>query len=104
MATRRATSAKSKVKTALVTKAAAAGAPELPVEAPRDPEAAPAPALCLVQPATVRDAIPPMSLEERRRRIEVAAYLIAEREGFSTDPAHNWIAAEREVEAAGDCA
>jgi len=45
-----------------------------------------------------------MSLEERRRRIEVAAYLIAEREGFSTDPAHNWIAAEREVEAAGDCA
>ena len=39
------------------------------------------------------------SREERRRMIEVAAYLRAERAGFgTTNPMQDWIEAEREVE------
>jgi hypothetical protein len=45
-------------------------------------------------------AAPPMSPEERRHLIEVAAYCIAERRGFSGGSADaDWHQAEREVDA-----
>ncbi|MFA6178101.1 MAG: DUF2934 domain-containing protein [Candidatus Methylopumilus sp.] len=35
--------------------------------------------------------------DERYRMVEVAAYFIAERNGFSSDPADCWVAAEVEI-------
>lgn len=39
-----------------------------------------------------------LGANERHRRIQLAAYLKAEREGFYADPAHYWLAAEAELE------
>lgn len=42
----------------------------------------------------------PISPEERRRLIQLAAYYRAERIGFGkTDPIENWLVAEREIDA-----
>jgi len=38
-----------------------------------------------------------VSPEERYRMVEVAAYFIAERNGFSSNPADCWVAAEVEI-------
>jgi hypothetical protein len=40
-----------------------------------------------------------VSREERHRMIARAAYDHAERAGFAGDPVHDWLAAEREVDA-----
>ncbi|HTJ97920.1 MAG TPA: DUF2934 domain-containing protein, partial [Rhodocyclaceae bacterium] len=41
---------------------------------------------------------PQITAEERLHYIEVAAYFIAEKEGFSGDPQANWQAAEHQVD------
>ena len=41
---------------------------------------------------------PQITAEERLHYIEVAAYFIAEKEGFSSDPHANWQAAEHQVD------
>lgn len=42
----------------------------------------------------------PVSMEERRRLIRIAAYHRAERIGFGvTDPVEDWLVAEREIDA-----
>jgi hypothetical protein len=55
-----------------------------------------------VKSATPRasEALPSISSDERRRMIEGLAYRRAERAGFRTDPIHDWLSAEREVDAA----
>lgn len=40
----------------------------------------------------------PITADARLRHIEVAAYYIAEKSGFSGDPSECWLAAEREVD------
>jgi hypothetical protein len=36
--------------------------------------------------------------EERHRRIAEAAYFIALKRGFQSDPAENWLEAERQID------
>ena len=43
-----------------------------------------------------------LSPEQRYRRIEQAAYFLAESEGFRGDPVAYWIEAEKQVAASGE--
>jgi len=57
------------------------------------PEATPAQA----KAAAAQRVTKKPTAEERRRMIEVAAYYIAERNGFRGDPAAHWAQAEAEI-------
>lgn len=67
--------------------------------------AAPAPKTEPVAPAAVAPkatpapTVAPVSPEERHRMIAEAAYYIALRKGFNSDPRENWIEAEAEITA-----
>ncbi len=53
------------------------------------------------KPAPKDQAAPPITSEERHRLIAEAAYLRAEKRGFAGgDPSHDWLEAEREIDAA----
>jgi len=41
---------------------------------------------------------PAVTPEERHRRIAEAAYFIALKRGFQSDPAENWLEAERQID------
>jgi len=60
--------------------------------------AAPAPAAPAPKTEPARAAAP-VSPEERHRMIAEAAYYIALRKGFNSDPRENWIEAEAEIAA-----
>lgn len=70
---------------------------------PKAEKAAPAKA---AKPAAKKPAAPrkskstgqPITADARLRHIEIAAYYIAEKSGFSRDPGDCWIAAEAEVD------
>lgn len=72
--------------------APAANAEAKPAEAPKVAEVAEAPAPKVVAPRKI-------SGDERHQMIAKAAYRYAERAGFSSDPLHNWLMAEREIDA-----
>ena len=49
----------------------------------------------------VKKAVKPvLTAEERYRRIEEAAYFLAEKNGFAGDSAAYWVAAEKQIDAA----
>lgn len=48
---------------------------------------------------TVKKTVKAVTLEERQKMIEQAAYFRAEKFGWQVDPHANWVAAEAEVDA-----
>ena len=77
------------VKKSPAKKAVAKAAPAL------KPVAKVAPKAAVAKPAAPKN--PVLSPEERYRRIEQAAYFIAERHGFNGDSAYFWSLAEAEI-------
>jgi len=49
------------------------------------------------KPAARKTAAAAPGAEERYRMVEVAAYFLAERNGFAGDPSAYWIAAEQQI-------
>lgn len=98
------TAKKTSTKVAATVKTAAKAAPvkttkaEKPVPAKVEKTAA--------KPAAKKPAVPrkakatgqPITADARLRHIEIAAYYIAEKSGFSRNPSDCWIAAESEVD------
>lgn len=71
---------------------------KVPVKAAAVPVAAPAPAsipVPVVPQAVIAAGITP---EERHRMVAEAAYYIALKKGFNSDPAENWFEAEKQVD------
>lgn len=53
------------------------------------------------KPAVKKAKASTADLEQRYRMIEIAAYFIAEKDGFSGSPVDYWIAAEAEISQSG---
>jgi hypothetical protein len=77
-------------KTAAKTTAKKASAPPAKTEKPVAKRTA--------SPRKAKSTGQPITADARLRHIEVAAYYIAERSGFSRNPADCWVAAESEVD------
>jgi hypothetical protein len=60
---------------------------------------APAPVAVAAAPAAKPQAAKTITSEERKRRIEQAAYYLAEKRGFQGDAQEDWIAAEAQIDA-----
>lgn len=67
-----------------------AAAPATPAAKPVNAVAAPA------KPAAAKSALTP---EQRYRMIQEAAYYVAERKGFISNPAEDWAEAEAQIDA-----
>lgn len=83
---------------------APAPAPAAPPAAAPAPAPTPKPAPAATPPpapapAPARPAVKPVTAEERHRMIAEAAYYIALRKGFNSDPRENWLLAEKEIDA-----
>lgn len=79
-----------------VTEPAPAKAPAAEPAKATTPASAPASAPA---PAPARPAVTPVTPEERHRMVAEAAYYIALRKGFNSDPRENWLQAEKEIDA-----
>lgn len=85
-------------KTAAKATPAKAKAPAAP-KAKKAPVAKPAAKASAAPAKTAKAARPPVSVDQRRHYVEVAAYYIAERRGFDGgDALGDWAAAEAEID------
>jgi hypothetical protein len=93
-------------KPAAAKKASVAAAPKTTAAKPAAPKKAAAPKKVAAKPAAPKKAAAPKAAkkvtaapgaEERYRMVEVAAYYIAERNGFAGDPTVFWTEAEAQI-------
>lgn len=90
------TAAPTPPKSKTVTESAPAKAPASAPAPAAAPAKTPAPSPA---PAPARPAVTPVTPEERHRMVAEAAYYIALRKGFNSDPRENWLQAEKEIDA-----